>query len=73
MNTTINMTGNWKPKLMIIGTLLGAGVGLVTASLLARAAEEGGDLELNGGDLLKTALGVVTTMRSVAALGAGIG
>lgn len=59
-----------KPKLYMLGVLTGAVVGLATAVLLVRTAEEdNGQLNVTTSDVLKTALGVVTTMRSVAALG----
>lgn len=63
---------NWKTKLLVAGTLLGAIVGLVTAVLLARAAEEdGSEFNMTTGDILKVALSVVGTMRGIAALGNG--
>ncbi len=70
MNTNIQMTGNWKPKLLLMGTLIGAGIGLMTAQLMAKSVEEDGDLSIDASDILKTSLGVLTTMRSVASLGA---
>ena len=36
----VETNNNWKPKVLLIGTLLGALVGLGTAYLLARTAEE---------------------------------
>ncbi len=75
MNTTVNLTGNWKPRLLVMGTFIGAGLGLVTAFMLAREAEQRSDeednLSISAGDILKTSLGVITTARSVASLGAG--
>ena len=74
MNATVNLTGNWKPKLLVMGTFLGASLGLATAFLLAREAEQKygqEDLSISAGDILKTSLGVITTVRSVASLGAG--
>jgi hypothetical protein len=63
---------DWKPKLLAAGTLIGAIVGLTTAFLLARAAEEdNGTLEISTSDLLKVTLSIVGTMRGVAALGHG--
>lgn len=55
---------------MLIGTFVGAGIGLLTAQLMAQAVEEDGDLQLELSDVLKTSLGVFTTIRTVAALGA---
>lgn len=59
-----------KPKLYMLGVFTGAAVGLATAVLLVRTAEEdNGELNVSTSDVIKTAIGIVTTMRSVAALG----
>ena len=68
----MNNNENWKSKLMLSGTLIGAAVGLITAIMLARTAEEeGGELNITTSDLLKTSLTIISTIRGVAALGGG--
>lgn len=62
---------SWKSKFLISGALVGALVGLATAYLLARAAEEDGQgpPQVNTMDAIRVAMGVIGTMRGVAALG----
>lgn len=62
---------NWKPKVLIIGAVLGALVGLGTAYLLSRTAEESGGAppEISTGDAVKAAIGIVGVMRGIASLG----
>lgn len=61
----------WKTKLLILGAIVGAVFGVVSAYLLARSAEEsrGGPPQVSTGDMVKTAIGVVGVMRGIAALG----
>lgn len=65
------MNENWKTRLLISGALIGGLIGLATAFLLARAAEEQGDgpPQIKTMDAIRIAAGVVGTMRGVAALG----
>lgn len=67
----MSTTDSWKNKTLLVGALVGALVGLGTAYLLARTAEEsgGGPPEITTGDAIKTAIGVVGIMRGIAALG----
>lgn len=62
---------NWKTRLLIGGALIGGLIGLATAFLLARAAEEQGDgpPQIKTMDAIRIAAGVVGTMRGIAALG----
>ena len=63
-----------RSKILLMGTLIGAGLGLATAVLLAREAEQdNGELNITTGDILRTATAVVGTMRGVAALGKSAG
>ena len=65
-------TNNWKRNLIIAGTVIGAIVGLGTSYLLVRTAEEsnsGQRPQINTADTIKVALGVIGTMRGIAALG----
>jgi hypothetical protein len=61
---------NWKTKFLVGGTLAGALVGLLTAFMLARAAEENGDgpPQIDTMDALKVGIGLFGTVRAVAAL-----
>lgn len=64
---------NWKVKFLITGTALGAVVGLATAYLMARNAEEmaGGPPKITTNDALKAGLNVIGLIRGLAALGGG--
>lgn len=64
---------NWKITFLIVGTVGGAVVGLLTAYLLARASDEnrGGPPEISTVDMLKAGLGVFGIVRSIASLGDG--
>lgn len=68
------MTSNesWKMKTYVIGTIVGAAVGLGTAYLFARSAEEkggGSPPRISTADAIKSAVGVIGIMRGIAALG----
>lgn len=62
---------NWKTQFFIGGALIGALLGVATAYLLARTAEEnhGGPPEISTIDALKAGLGVFGVVRAVASLG----
>lgn len=62
---------NWKTKYIAGGAILGALVGLMTAYLLARAAEEkgGGPPQISTGEAIKIVIGLISTMRGIAAIG----
>ena len=64
-------TPNWKTKFLIIGGITGALLGLGTAYLLTRTAEEaqGGPPDIGTVDLIKAGVGVVGLVRGIAALG----
>ena len=66
----VETTGNWKIKVMLIGTVIGAVVGLGTAYLLARTAEEShdGPPKIKTGDALKAGVNIIGVMRGIAAL-----
>jgi hypothetical protein len=61
----------WKTKTLIIGALVGALLGVGTAYLLNRTAEEsgGGPPKVTTGDAVKAAIGIVGVMRGIASLG----
>lgn len=64
------LTGNWKVKILLIGTALGALIGLGTAYLLARTAEENdeGPPKIKTGDALKAGINIIGVMRGIASL-----
>lgn len=64
-------TDNWRPKVLLIGTVIGAVVGLGTAYLLAKTSEEshGGPPDISVGDAIKSSVAVLGVMRAIASLG----
>lgn len=64
---------NWKVKMLLIGTLAGALVGLSTAYLMARTSEEnkGGPPEIKTTDALRIGINAIGLIRGIAALGDG--
>jgi len=62
--------GNWKTKILLIGTVAGALIGLSTAYLLARTAEEesNGPPKISTADALKASISVIGVARGIAAL-----
>jgi len=68
----IEKVDNWKPKVLIIGAVLGALVGLGAAFLLAQNAEkEGKPPQISAGDGVKVGVLVLGLLRAVATLGEG--
>ncbi|MEJ2746794.1 MAG: hypothetical protein P8183_02590 [Anaerolineae bacterium] len=61
---------NWKTKILLIGAGLGAVVGLATAYLLARTAEENhdGPPQIKTSDAIKIGVNVIGVVRGIAAL-----
>lgn len=64
-------TDSWRTKTLILGGIIGALVGVGTAYLLARTADEsgGGPPKISTGDAIKSAIGIVGIMRGIASLG----
>jgi hypothetical protein len=62
---------NWKMKTLILGTLIGALVGLGTGYLLTRTADEtgGNPPKITTGDAIKASLGIIGVVRGIVALG----
>jgi hypothetical protein len=61
----------WKMRTLIMGAIVGAILGVGTAYLLNRTAEEsgGGPPQITTGDAVKAAIGIVGVMRGIASLG----
>lgn len=66
----VEPTENWKMKVLLVGTVIGAVVGLGAAYLLARTAEENhdGPPKIKTGDALKIGVNVIGVIRGIAAL-----
>lgn len=64
-------TDNWRTKTLVVGAVVGALIGVATAYLLARTAEEsgGGPPKITTGDAIKSAVGIVGLVRGIASLG----
>ena len=67
-----NAEDNWKPKVLVVGAVIGALVGLGGAYLYAQQAErEGRTPKVSTGEGVKLGLLVLGLLRSVATLGEG--
>lgn len=64
-------TNNWKTQFLLIGTAVGAIIGLGTAYLLTRTAEENasGPPQITTTDALKAGVSVIGVVRGIASLG----
>jgi hypothetical protein len=68
----IEEVDNWTPKILIIGAVLGALVGLGAAYLLAQNAEkEGKPPQISAGDGVKLGVLIMGLLRMVSTLGEG--
>jgi high-affinity Fe2+/Pb2+ permease len=63
--TTID---NWKPKVLIIGGVIGAAVGITAAYLLTQRGGEEGPPEISAGEGVKLGVLVFGLLRSIANL-----
>lgn len=61
----------WKVKVLVGGTVVGALLGLGTAYLLSRQAEESGGEppQISTADAIKASVGIIGLVRGIAALG----
>lgn len=67
-----NLMDDWKPKVLIIGAVLGALVGLGAAYLLTQnPPKDGGPPKITAGEGVKLGVLVMGLLRSVAQLGEG--
>ena len=64
-------TTGWQSRFLIIGTILGALAGLLSAWMLVQSAEKkhGGPPEISSGDLLRSSIGIIGIIRGIASLG----
>jgi hypothetical protein len=70
IDNSIEKVDNWKPKVLIIGAVIGALVGLGAAFLLAQnAEEEGKPPQISTGEGVKLGVLVMGLLRTVATLG----
>jgi len=65
-----NSKEDWKIRVLIIGAIAGAIIGIATAYLLARTAEETeeGPPKISTADALKAGVNIVGVVRGIAAL-----
>lgn len=77
MSELSNNQNNWKGRVYINGTLIGAAIGFIGAYLYARASEEnaerngGQPTKLQTGQLLSIALAILGLIRQIAEAGKG--
>lgn len=62
---------NWKPKVLIIGGLLGTLIGVASAYLLIQNQKEEESLQVTPGEGVKLGVLVLGLLRSIATLGEG--
>jgi hypothetical protein len=62
---------NWSMRVMVVGGVLGALLGLTTSYLLVRTSREvhGGPPAITTGDAMKVGITAIGLMRAIAALG----
>lgn len=62
---------NWQLKVLLTGSLIGAGIGLMTSWLLVRTSREarGGPPAITTGDAIKVGVTMIGLIRAIAALG----
>ena len=64
------MRKNWKSKLLLTGTLIGATAGFIATYQMAKNAEkEGREVELTAGNMAKALPAVIGIVRSISAIG----
>lgn len=62
---------NWKPRVLVAGTAIGALAGLAAGYLLSRSTEEKGDdpPEITTIDAIKVTIAIIGVIRAIATLG----
>jgi len=64
----ITTVDNWKPKVLVIGGVIGAAVGITAAYLLTQRGEEESPPEISAGEGVKLGVLVFGLLRSIANL-----
>ncbi|MFT5193106.1 MAG: hypothetical protein ACI9EW_000909 [Cellvibrionaceae bacterium] len=61
----------WQNRFLIIGAILGALAGAISAWMLIKSAEKkhGGPPDISGSDLLRSTVGIIGIIRGIASLG----
>ena len=59
---------NWKPKVLVVGGVLGAAIGTLAAYLLVQNYDEGDTLKITPGQGIKLAVLVFGLLRNVSGL-----
>jgi hypothetical protein len=67
----IQENANWQTRVIVVGGVIGAILGLMTSWLLVRTSREtrGGPPAITTGDALKVGITAIGLIRSIAALG----
>ena len=65
----IVISENWKPRVLAVGAVVGALVGLGAAFLLIKANQEEGPPQISAGEGIKLGVLVLGLLRSVSSLG----
>ncbi len=61
---------NWKPRVLIIGAMIGAALGLMAGFLYVRVADEsGGPAKVSTGNAVKLGLAALAVVRQASQLG----
>ena len=62
-------SGNWQPRVLVVGAVIGAVVGLGAAYLLIKSNEQEGPPQISAGEGVKLGVLVLGLLRSVSSLG----
>lgn len=64
-------SNGWQNRFLIIGAVMGAIAGLLSAWMLVKSAEKkhGGPPEISNSDLLRSTVGIIGIIRGIASLG----
>jgi predicted small integral membrane protein len=70
-SNVIQDNANWQMRVIVVGGVIGAMLGLMTSWLLVRTSREtrGGPPAITTGDALKVGITAIGLIRSIAALG----
>ena len=71
-NENQDFNRGWQNRFLVIGTVLGAVAGLLSAWMLVKSAEKnnnGEPPEISNADLLRSTVGIIGIIRGIASLG----